>query len=183
MNSQRNIQPQLQYLAVYQVYHPDFQDLQLFGGQHPSSLDKKGRAILFDEFIQLGITASICLLEAHELQRFFSYKDKFLEKTPNAQWLHYPIVDMSIPSPELMTQILDRIDTLVAANEKIYVHCLGGHGRTGTVIGCWLKRQGYHNQEIYLKLAQWRVKTLFGTTASPQRAEQIFMINHWQKEQ
>ncbi len=29
------------------------------------------------------------------------------------------------------------------ANGAVYVHCWGGVGRTGTVVGCWLLRHGY----------------------------------------
>lgn len=34
------------------------------------------------------------------------------------------------------------------ASEGVVVHCRGGTGRTGTVIGCVLKKLGYKNREI-----------------------------------
>jgi protein-tyrosine phosphatase len=37
---------------------------------------------------------------------------------------------------ELMTTILDAIDESMTAGKPVYVHCWGGMGRTGTVIGC-----------------------------------------------
>ena len=53
----------------------------------------------------------------------------------------FPIYDGSIPQkPEDMTAILDNIDQAIAADHRVYVHCMGGIGRTGTVIGCWLVR-------------------------------------------
>lgn len=30
----------------------------------------------------------------------------------------------------------------LAAGQTVYVHCYGGIGRTGTVVGCWLVRHG-----------------------------------------
>ena len=54
----------------------------------------------------------------------------------------YGIPDRTCPSPATMTRILDRIDELLAAGEVVYVHCLAGIGRTGTVVGCWLVRHG-----------------------------------------
>jgi protein-tyrosine phosphatase len=41
-----------------------------------------------------------------------------------------------------MQSILDTIDLELQAGHGVYVHCWGGIGRTGTVIGCWLKRHG-----------------------------------------
>ena len=56
----------------------------------------------------------------------------------------FPIHDGSIPEkPEDMTAILDNIDQAIAGDHRVYVHCLGGIGRTGTVIGCWLVRHDH----------------------------------------
>jgi protein-tyrosine phosphatase len=41
-----------------------------------------------------------------------------------------------------MVAILDAIDASMKLNRPVYVHCWGGVGRTGTVIGCWLLRHG-----------------------------------------
>ena len=54
----------------------------------------------------------------------------------------FAIPDRTCPSRETMTRILDRIDELLAAGEVVYVHCLAGIGRTGTVVGCYLVRHG-----------------------------------------
>ena len=36
-----------------------------------------------------------------------------------------------------MVAILDSLDTAIADEHTIYLHCWGGIGRTGTVVGCW----------------------------------------------
>jgi len=178
--SQEETQPEAQYVAVYKVYHPHFEQLELYGGQYPGPWDKKDDFYMIEELMDLGITTSICLMQTKELQRFLPYKERALEINQAFKWLHYPIVDMSVPSKAVMKQILDDIDKLIAADEKIYVHCLGGHGRTAAVIGCWLKRHGFKQLKIYQKLAQWRIQTLFGQTSSPQDGTQFAMINKWQ---
>ncbi len=54
----------------------------------------------------------------------------------------FPVQDVSVPSPQIMQSILDRLDQAVAAGQMGYVHCYGGHGRTGTVAGCWMVHNG-----------------------------------------
>ena len=45
-------------------------------------------------------------------------------------------------SPREMAGILDAIDAALDGGKTVYVHCWGGIGRTGTVVGCWLVRHG-----------------------------------------
>jgi hypothetical protein len=54
----------------------------------------------------------------------------------------YGVKNLGVPSRELMILILDCIDTSLAGNRPVYVHCRGGIGRTGTVTGCYLVRHG-----------------------------------------
>ena len=56
--------------------------------------------------------------------------------------LQSPIRDVSVPTAAQMVVTLDAIDRVLAAEGVIYLHCWGGRGRTGTVLGCWLARHG-----------------------------------------
>jgi hypothetical protein len=53
-----------------------------------------------------------------------------------------PVRDLGVPDLIVMRSILDSIDEALARGGCVYVHCWGGRGRTGTVIGCWLARHG-----------------------------------------
>ena len=182
MNQTKESQPRTRYLAIYKVYHPEFPTLEMYGGEHLGDWGDGGPNDKIEELLDLGITNSICLIQDHELSLYANYNENALQINPNFKFIHYPIVDMSVPTKALMVEILDKMEEIIAVNEKIYVHCLGGHGRTGTVIGCWLKRHGFKQGDIYRKLAVWRKDTRFGTSmSSPQRAEQFAMINNWQK--
>ena len=56
--------------------------------------------------------------------------------------LRFAVPDLGVPDSDTMRRILDAIDTALAARRPVYVHCWGGIGRTGTVVGCFLVRHG-----------------------------------------
>jgi protein-tyrosine phosphatase len=70
--------------------------------------------------------------------------------------LRLEIEDLGCPTRETMTRILDSIDASLAAGEVVYVHCLAGIGRTGTVIGCYLVRHGMSGDEALATVERLR---------------------------
>src|SRR3712207_6971239 len=40
-----------------------------------------------------------------------------------------------------------------------YVHCWGGIGRTGTVVGCYLVEHGMDGEQAIAAIAEWRAGT------------------------
>jgi protein-tyrosine phosphatase len=80
-----------------------------------------------------------------------------------------------------MTLILDAIDSAVDSESPVYVHCWGGVGRTGTVVGCHLIRHGMSAEK-----ALERVDALYKTRprdpylrTSPETAEQFDFVRNW----
>ena len=47
------------------------------------------------------------------------------------------------------------IDEAMSAGKAVYVHCWGGVGRTGTVVGCWLVRHGRTGEQALEQIATW----------------------------
>jgi protein-tyrosine phosphatase len=54
-----------------------------------------------------------------------------------------------------MNSILNAIDQNLQEGHKIYLHCWGGIGRTGTTVGCYLVRQGKTGEEALDQLSTW----------------------------
>jgi len=102
----------------------------------------------------------------------------FVAQWPALTYMRFPIRDMSTPSAPLMLAILDAISTAVAAGQRVYVHCWGGVGRTGTVIGCWYVRQGLSAEAALARIAQLRAHI---PGSSPETAEQVAMIQSWRE--
>ena len=94
----------------------------------------------------------------------------------------HPIRDMNLPrSPQDMTDILDAIDAALEEGGNVYVHCWGGVGRTGTVVGCWLVRHGMTGEGALDQIAEWwrGVEKSWYHPRSPQTHSQRAYIRHW----
>jgi protein tyrosine phosphatase len=94
--------------------------------------------------------------------------------------VRFEIPDRSIPSPGVMRAILDAIKAEMANEGTVYVHCWGGKGRTGTVVGCLLLELGDENAETILP----RLKTLTAHASgafwpTPQTPEQCAFVLNW----
>lgn len=94
----------------------------------------------------------------------------------------FAISDMGIPdSPGLTNAVLDRIDQLLAESRVPYIHCWGGIGRTGTIVGCWLVRHGQNGEEALETIAgHWRtVAKRTRYPQSPQTGAQCGYVLRW----
>jgi hypothetical protein len=69
---------------------------------------------------------------------------------------------LAFPIPDRSVIAFDKYRDITAAIEKsvpvggVYVHCWGGVGRTGTVIGCVLADQGLNYDQVLGRLAELR---------------------------
>ncbi len=97
----------------------------------------------------------------------------------------YPIPDKDVPSSELMIKILDDIDMLRSKNIPLYIHCWGGIGRTGTVVGCWLIRHGFAEKgnviDHIFNLRRAYLDSVCLSYPSPETDSQEKFILNWEK--
>ena len=91
-----------------------------------------------------------------------------------------PLRDFSVPSRSEMRRILDCIDAKNAARQAVFVHCLGGIGRTGMVAGCYLLRHALANRHNLLQeIRQLLQNTLYRHKQSPETTEQVEFVLSW----
>jgi protein-tyrosine phosphatase len=155
---------------------------QFLAGEYPGHNTEKFARQKLSAFLEAGITDFIDLTQSHEL---LPYDALLKELAPlyelNVNYTRIPIRDYGLPTYETMREILDAIDHALNKNRKVYVHCWGGIGRTGTTVGCYLVRHGETP-----KNAVAQVSALFHTRPfninhprSPETDEQIQFILDW----
>ena len=92
-----------------------------------------------------------------------------------------PIRDMDTPTREEMVRILDTIDAALESGHKVYLHCYGGIGRTGTVVGCHLVRHGMDGETALGQITSWRQDTTDSWRRSPETEEQRQFVLNWKE--
>ena len=95
----------------------------------------------------------------------------------------FAITDYGVPTVPLMRQILAAVKLNLDAKLPTYLHCHGGIGRTGTVVGCWWVEQGFTSDEALAMLAKhWRVmEKRERAPHTPETPEQVVFIRAWQR--
>jgi len=83
----------------------------------------------------------------------------------------HPIPDRGVADDDVYDDILRAVDAS-RARGSVYVHCWGGVGRTGTVIGCLLAASGCDDDAIDRRIAELRAGTRKAHRACPENARQ-----------
>jgi len=158
----------------------------LLAGEYPGDLDPVRAHEKIGALLDAGVQVFVDLTTPED--RMVSYDTILVEEARSrglkATRLSYPIPDVDVSHPDLMNQILDDLERHASEGCTVYVHCWGGVGRTGLVIGCHLVRRGAEGEA-----ALATVKELFGTMSptkvrrhggmSPQTAAQCSMVRGW----
>ncbi|NIP39767.1 MAG: phosphatase [Candidatus Dadabacteria bacterium] len=66
---------------------------------------------------------------------------------------HYlPTVDFTCPDVQTIAKGVSIIRKYRDKDEKVYIHCKAGRGRSATIVFCWLVCQGNYSMEDAMKL-------------------------------
>lgn len=121
--------------------------------------------------LSIGIDAFVDLTEEDELPHY----EKIISQITSKPVLYkrFAIQDYSVPDKEMMIEIVMYLQKLSGNGQRVYVHCRGGIGRTGTVVGCWLRNRGLSGNEALEKLGQlFSASNAARFTRSPETEEQ-----------
>ena len=165
--------------------HYPIEEGKLYGGEYPGHRDPDVAKVRLRYLITIGISTFVDLTAPAD--RMTPY-EKLLEELAeeagaSLRRISLPITDMGVPeSGETMRAILESIRESTRCAPAVYVHCWGGIGRTGTVVGCWLRECGHdaesalaHVQHLYAShMPKVRIHP-----ESPQTPAQKNYIRNW----
>jgi len=164
----------------------------LLAGCYPGDKNPKEAQAKLEGLLASGIRVVVNLMEedelGHEGEPFVQYEITLQRLAREAETevdcIRMPIQDLNTPRTEFMIEILDSIDQAISENKPVFVHCWGGKGRTGTVVGCYLARHGIASgKEALQQITELRRNDPTLHQASPETDSQRSLVKHWRKGQ
>lgn len=156
----------------------------LIAGEYPGSTDEAEAKSRLAALLDAGVHTFVDLTTPDD---GLTPYDPVLRRLPRgelAERIHMPIPDLRVCGDRQMRRILDAIDSALETGQTVYVHCWGGVGRTGTVIGCWLVRQGRSGQDaldevaaLYASMSEAKRRN---SPHSPETETQRRMVVRWE---
>lgn len=156
----------------------------LLAGEYPGAHIAREAKDRLARFLSSGVSCFIDLTYPGEFgikpyEPLLAESERDDSSRPDYQ--RFSVGDMRVPTPESMIRILDAIDDSLEAGRTVYVHCYGGLGRTGTVVGCFLVRHGMDAGDALSEIRRLRKQTPESYLDSPQTPEQAEMILLWRE--
>ena len=150
----------------------------LLAGPYPAAQTEEGTRARLHALIEVGVSVFVDLTEPLE---YAPYIPLALEEAGRVgrrvRYVRLPIVNFGVPERDHMRAILDTIDAALFAGEIVYVHCMGGIGRTGTTVGCWLVRHGQPGEDALRAIERLRGDGV----ESPETPEQFAFVRGWRE--
>ena len=158
---------------------------QLIAGEYPGSPDHDAAREKVRALLDAGVRVFVDLTESHELTPYDEIAlDEAASRGVGLAYIRLPIGDMSVPPASRMAEVLERLDSALSLGQTAYVHCWGGVGRTGTVVGCWLVSRGWSADDALAEVGR-RFATMSPAKrrrhpeGSPQTPSQREFVRRW----
>ncbi len=153
----------------------------LLAGEYPGARTKEEARQKLRAFINAGVNFFLDLTEESEgLQPYAPLLLEEAEKRDRrVTYRRLAIPDLNAPTIERMREIQQTINAALDAGQAVYVHCRGGIGRTGTVIGCYLVEQEVSGAEALAEIRRLRRRTTDWWKKSPETQAQEDFVRSW----
>lgn len=145
-----------------------------------SFIGREAGKALFIGLYAVGASKSITREEYWQIPAYIEMKALGTGGGIAAACERVPIRYLGVPRPADLRSLIARLALNVACGTPSYVHCWGGIGRTGTVIGCWLVEHNAMNGDEALEhISKLRRCTPDGRRRSPETDEQSALVRGW----
>jgi hypothetical protein len=138
-----------------------------------------------EAFLDAGFDSYLDLTCEGERAPYFSTLSALAASSGRqVHYLRFSFPDFMVPTRAEMAAALDALDLALAGQGKVYLHCVGGIGRTGTTVACHLIRHGMSPEA-----ALGRLREMYSTSAqsriaphSPEADAQVHFILDWKED-
>jgi atypical dual specificity phosphatase len=156
-------------------------DGMLLAGEYAGASTPARARPKLEALLDAGIRAFFDLTEEGELPPYQDLlRDLADDRCLSVAYDRVPIRDAGVPDPADLHRLLSLLKTNVDRGIPSYVHCWGGIGRTGTVIGCWLvEHSALDGKAALQRIAELRYGTPDRSWRSPERDEQVALVLGW----
>ena len=169
---------------IYQVFE------NFYAGVYPADLNPREERRKIKYLLEQGVTVFINLTEKGERNYFGealrSYRPSVIRLSREMgmdgkgfYFLRFPIKDGGVPTVRTMRAVLAVIGRHLEEGRKIYLHCWGGRGRTGTVLGCWLTEKMFKDGAEALKWMEKKFEAYEISRPYPEHEQQRQYILNW----
>jgi ADP-ribosyl-[dinitrogen reductase] hydrolase len=151
-------------------------------GEYPGSIDDEEAKKRIDSLLRFGVSHFIDL--TGEEDNLKPYAHLLGGQRNGVRFSRFPLPDVQVPASKKDTSaILDTIDQAIQGGRMVYLHCWGGVGRTGLIVGCWLARHGRHGEAALNHLHEiWKHCPKSRYRKSPETREQERYVLNWSED-
>lgn len=152
----------------------------LLAGEYPGHRDTQRCRHKINLLVDAGIRTFIDLTtQADKLEPYAAVlKDVAVTRNLDLNRIEFPIPDLGVVDDSEYGKVAAEIDQALE-HGGVYVHCWGGVGRSGTVIGCHLTKQGFLYDEVIAQLTALRQGTRKASRKIPETLAQHDVIRRF----
>ena len=148
----------------------------LLAGEYPGSIDPEKAALKIRTLLDSGVDSFVDLTEDGESTWGGAPLEPY-DRGLTARHVRFPIPDTSVIDDAGYDRILAHIRAELDAGKVVFVHCWGGKGRTGTVVGAWLVAgEGLGYPEALDRMKELRAGTRKADQRVPENDEQVAVL-------